>query len=48
LYLVIRSISFASGIVPGAAFSYPFGITSIMKRIAVSLSLSPGWKVHMG
>ena len=38
LYFIIASTALASGIVPGVALSYPFGIISIMNRIAVTPS----------
>src|SRR6266404_3136756 len=37
LYFIIAATALASGIVPGAAFSYPFGIISIMNRIVFLL-----------
>jgi hypothetical protein len=33
LYFIIASTAFASGMVPGLAFSYPFGIINIMNRM---------------
>jgi hypothetical protein len=37
LYFIIAATILGSGIAPAAAFSYPLGIISIMKRIVVSL-----------
>src|SRR6202165_5690940 len=36
LYFIIAATALASGMAPGSAFSYPFGIISIMNRIVVS------------
>src|SRR5882762_5594223 len=36
LYFIIASTALASGMAPGAAFSYPFGIINIMNRIVIS------------
>ena len=36
LYFIIAATALASGMVPGAAFSYPLGIISIMNRIVIS------------
>src|SRR5262245_3373607 len=33
LYFIIAAIALGSGMAPGAAFSYPLGITSIINRI---------------
>jgi hypothetical protein len=38
LYFIIASTALGSGMVPGAAVSYPLGIISIMNRIVVSPS----------
>ena len=35
LYRIMAATALASGMVPGAAFSYPFGIISIMNRIVI-------------
>src|SRR5262249_46193088 len=37
LYFIIASTALASGMVPGFAVSYPFGIISIMNRIVLLL-----------
>jgi hypothetical protein len=39
LYFIIASTAFASGTVPGAADSYPFGIINIMKRMRIFLQI---------
>jgi hypothetical protein len=36
LYFIIAATALASGMAPGSAFSYPFGIISIMNRMVVS------------
>src|SRR5437773_10665321 len=36
LYFIIASTALGSGVIPGAAFSYPLGIISIMNLIVVS------------
>src|ERR1700739_1025917 len=36
LYFIMAATAFASGIVPGWAFSYPLGIISIMNRIVIA------------
>src|SRR5713226_5702436 len=36
LYFIIAATALASGMAPGLAFSYPFGIISIINRIVVS------------
>jgi hypothetical protein len=36
LYFIIASTALASGMVPGAALSYPLGIISIMNRIVIT------------
>src|SRR5262249_4376557 len=41
LYFIMALTASASGMVPGAAASYPLGIISIMNRILVTLSKSP-------
>src|SRR5437764_372185 len=50
LYFIIAATALASGVVPGAAFSYPFGIISIMNRIIVSPILTSSktqWDRHV-
>src|SRR6267378_5330808 len=37
LYFIMAATALASGMAPGGAFSYPFGIISIMKRIVFLL-----------
>jgi hypothetical protein len=50
LYFIIAATALGSGMVPGAALSYPFGITSIMNRIVMSpygfLILSPAFRMR--
>ena len=38
LYFIMAATEFGSGIVPGKACSYPFGMISIMNRILLSFT----------
>src|ERR1700731_2287038 len=40
LYFIIAATALASGMAPGAAFSYPLGIIRIRNRIGISPSVS--------